>query len=230
MRVLIACEYSGVVRDAFRKKGHDAWSCDIIDGDGDTTYHIKNDVLKELNNNYDLMIAHPPCTYLCVSGNAWFYHPEDKHLPTTQRRPHPRFLNRRQQREDAFKFVKALWECDIPRICIENPIGVLSTQWMKYSQKIEPFDFGDPHKKPTCLWLKGLPKLQKTHNSYNWDTLTSTDNMKAEMVRMKNGQLTSKFHHDTFYLPKEERGHVRSKTFQGIADAMASQWGNIHIE
>lgn len=211
MKVLVACEFSGVVREAFRKKGHEAFSCDLLPND--SKYHIRGDVLDQLDNNWDLMIAHPPCTYLCSSGATWYYHPDDNNLPTSKRRPHPKYPNRRNDQKSAIKFVLSLYNSNIDKIAVENPIGVLSTLWKKPDQIIQPFHFGDPHRKSTCLWLKNLPKL------------IHTNIVEPQMIIMKNGKKMSKFHYDTFNLPAKIRGYERSKTFQGIADAMADQWG-----
>lgn len=212
MRVLIACEFSGVVREAFRKRGHDAWSCDIIPAEDNSPHHIQDDVLKHLDKNWNLMIAHPPCTYLCVTGNSWFYHPEDKHLPMSERRPHPRFPHRRTQRDEAFKFFMKFANSKIQKICIENPIGRVSSYWRKPDQIIQPYQFGHKEPKKTCLWLKNLPKLKHTKI------------VEPEYFKTKSGKNMGTW----FYLSKlkgEERAKMRSRTFQGIADAMAEQWG-----
>jgi site-specific DNA-cytosine methylase len=204
MRVLVACEVSGRVRDAFRKRGHDAYSCDILKND--SPYHIRGDVRKIINNGWDLMIAHPPCTHLSVSGAAWFYKKE-------------------KEQKEALSFVSELMNADIPKIAVENPISIISTKIRKPDQIIQPYNFGDPHQKTTCLWLKNLPMLHYTANYYDWDALSYKRNVKPQIVTLKNGERMSKFHSDTFNLPKSERGRVRSITFQGIADAMAEQWG-----
>lgn len=215
MRVLVACEFSGRVREAFRAKGHDAWSCDILPADDDSPYHYQCNVFDALDKGWDLMIAHPPCTYLTVTGNSWFYHPDDKHLPTDERRPHPRFPNRRQHREEAVIFFMELMRADIPKIAVENPVGIMSTRFRKPDQYIQPYEFGDPERKKTGLWLKGLP------------CLVPTDIVEPNIIQYKNGKGTdSKWHMDTMKLPPLERMKARSITFQGIADAMADQWGN----
>lgn len=143
MRVLIACEFSGVVREAFRKKGHDAWSCDLLPADDGSPYHIQGDVLKELGRGWDLMIAHPPCTYLAVSGARWF-------------------KTRLKEQAEALDFVSTLMSAPINKIAIENPIGVISTKIRKPDQIIQPWMFGHGETKATCLWLKGLPLLRPT--------------------------------------------------------------------
>lgn len=142
MKVLVACEYSGVVRDAFRRRGHDAWSCDIIlDDEPHSEYHLIGDVLGILDKGWDLMIAHPPCTHLAVSGARWF---KDKVY----------------EQLAALQFVRRLLEAPIPRIAVENPVGVISTAIRKPDQIVQPWMFGDEATKTTCLWLKGLPPSQ----------------------------------------------------------------------
>jgi site-specific DNA-cytosine methylase len=146
MKILIACEYSGVVREAFAKKGHDAWSCDLLDTDIPGK-HITGNVLDVLDQGWDMMIAHPPCTDLAVSGAAWFKE---------------KIADGRQ--DSALRFVRYLLQCDIPKIALENPVSVISTKIRKPDQIIHPWQFGHPEKKTTCLWLKGLPKLVPTNN------------------------------------------------------------------
>ena len=210
MKILIACEISGIIREAFRKVGHEAYSCDLLDSEIPSKYHIKDDVLKHLEESWDMMIAHPPCTHLCVSGAAWF-------------------KKKQKVQQEALEFVRKLMNAPIMRICIENPVSVISTQIKKPTQIIQPFDFGDPHQKTTCLWLKNLPQLDHTANLFDWQNLSYSPRVEPQMVIMKNGKKMSKFHYDTFFLPKDVRGKVRSRTFQGIADAMASQWGELII-
>jgi hypothetical protein len=146
MRVLVACEFSGVVRSAFREAGHNAWSCDLLPAD-DGQYHIQGDVREVLNDGWDLMIAHPPCTYLAVSGLHW-----------NKRRP-----ERAAHTEEALEFVRLLLSAPIPKIALENPIGCISTRIQKPDQIIQPWQFGHDASKATCLWLKGLPPLQPTY-------------------------------------------------------------------
>lgn len=200
MRVLVACEYSGTVRDAFLAKGHDAVSCDLLDTDVPGP-HYKGDVRDIINNGWDLMIAHPPCTFLTVAGARWFYHPDDKHLPTSQRRPHPKYPTRRQDQLDAIEFVKFLMSASIEKIALENPVGVLSTQYKKPSQIIQPWQFGHGVTKATCLWLKNLPLL------------TPTEIVSGRVAECHN------------LPPSKDRWKLRSKTYEGIAKAMAEQWG-----
>jgi hypothetical protein len=202
MKVLIACEFSGTVRTAFEKLGHDAWSCDLeptsIPGN-----HHQGSVLDILNDGWDLMIAHPPCTYLTVTGNKWFK-PEYA----------DRFPTRHQDREDGAKFFMELVNANIPRIAIENPIGVMSTRYKKPNQVVHPWQFGHEASKSTCLWLKNLPNLVPTN-------IVS----KGEFVTYKSGKRMTKWYADAASLSPKEREKVRNTTFQGIADAMANQWG-----
>lgn len=188
MKVLVACEFSGVVRDAFIKKGHDAWSCDILPSD--SLNHYTCDVLTILNEGWDMMIAHPPCTHLAVSGAAWFKYKE------------------KEQRE-ALEFVQKLMDAKIPKICIENPVSVISSKIRKPDQIIQPWMFGHMEQKKTCLWLKNLPKLIPTNNVYE------------QMMKLPRNQ-RERLH---FLPPSKDRAKIRSITFQGIADAMAEQWG-----
>ncbi len=215
MKVLIACEESQTITKTFRNKGIEAYSCDLVDCSGGyPEWHIKDDVRNVIRyEDWDMMIAHPPCTYLSVSGARWFYHPDDSHLPTEERRPHPKFPNRKQKQQEAIDFVKGLYNADIEKVCIENPVGVLSTQWQKPDQIIQPYEFGEPHAKKTCLWLKNLPKLKPT------------EIVEPEYVEHKNGKRTPKWYFDALSLSPDERAKVRSKTFQGIATAMVAQWG-----
>lgn len=144
MRVLVACEFSGVVRDAFRALGHDAWSCDLLPSESSPQWHIKGDVLDHLGDGWDMMIAHPPCTHLAVSGARWF-------------------KNKAREQADALEFVSKLLLAPIPRIALENPISILSSRIGKPDQIIQPWMFGHGETKATCLWLKDLPKLFATN-------------------------------------------------------------------
>jgi hypothetical protein len=203
MKVLIACEYSGAVRDEFLKLGHDAFSCDILPCESkyntNPDRHYEGDVMDLVHDGWDLMIAHPPCTHLAVSGARWF---------TEGRKPW-------SLQDEALEFVQVLMDAPIDKICIENPVSVISTKIRKPEQIIQPYHFGHTTMKTTCLWLKNLPLLKHTKV------------VEPEMVTMKNGKKMNKFHYDTFKLPKKQRSHVRSKTFEGIAVAMANQWGNL---
>ena len=191
MRVLVACEYSGVVRDAFTAKGHDAWSCDIIDSESEGQ-HIRGDALEVLHKGWDLMIAHPPCTHLSVSGARWFT--EGKK---------PIFL-----RENALDFVKKLMAAPIDRICIENPVSVISSHIREADQTINPYQFGHTEYKRTCLWLKNLPLLKETNN-----------------VLEETKELPDKIANRIWWLGSG-KGKERSKFYTGIASAMADQWGD----
>ena len=193
MKILIACEYSGIVRDAFSRNGHDAWSCDLLPTESELTKqenkHIQGNVLEILNDGWDMMIAHPPCTHLSVSGQRWFT--EGKKDYSLQR--------------EAIRFVEALWEANIEKIVIENPVSILSTRSKlgRATQTIQPYQFGEPVNKRTCLWLKNLHLLKPTK-------LIPKDERK---------------HLIWLTPPSKDRGKIRSKTFPGIANAMAEQWG-----
>lgn len=186
MKILVACEFSGIVREAFAKRGHDAWSCDLLPSEGDNEHHIQVDVVDELNwfqNYWDMMIAFPPCTYLASSGARWF-------------------KDRQGEQEWALAFVKYLMDAQIPKIAIENPIGVISTRIRKPDQIIQPWQFGHPETKATCLWLKNLSMLKPTN-----------------IVKGRYGRIWRE-------PPSKDRWKNRSRTYQGIAEAMAEQWGN----
>ncbi|MBD5070055.1 MAG: hypothetical protein HDT50_07830 [Lactobacillus sp.] len=232
--VLIACEESQTVCKAFRKLGYNAYSCDILPcSGGHPEWHLHCDVLGVirdkkgtlqngeefvLDGEWDLMIAHPPCTYLSVSGARWYYHPDDKDLPIDQRRPHPNFPTRAQDRKDAIEFFLALANADIPRIAIENPVGIMSKLFRKPNQIVQPYWFGDEATKTTCLWLKNLPGLTPTKIVG-----------KGERVVLSSGKSLPKWYSDSFNtkISTEMRRTLRSKTFQGFADAMAVQWSKL---
>lgn len=207
MKILVACEYSGTVRDAFIKAGHEAISCDLLPTDvpGPHYHGSVFDLIDDKNNNgWDMMIAHPPCTYLTVTGNKWMK-PEFAH----------RFPDRHKQREEALEFFKRLFECNVPRICLENPVGVVSTMYRKPTQYVQPWQFGDPHSKKTGLWLKNLPAL------------VPTKIVEPQFHVYKDGRKDPIWHMESMKLSPVERMKYRSKTFQGIADAMANQWGSL---
>ncbi len=195
MKVLVACEYSGIVRDAFTSKGHDAWSCDILPTESPGN-HFQGDILEHLNKGWDLMIAHPPCTHLAVSGARWF---------TEGRKPWSLQI-------EALDFVRKLLNAPINKIALENPVSVISTKIKKPTQIIQPYQFGHDVSKKTCLWLKNLPNL------------VPTKIVKPDIIE-KNGYKMSRHHWETFKLPSKIRGKVRSKFYEGIAKAMADQWG-----
>jgi len=204
MRVLIACEYSGVVRDAFRARGHDAWSCDILPCDADPQWHIQDDVLPLLGDGWDLMIAHPPCTHLAVSGAAWF---EKK-----------RADGRQQAGIDLFMAFAA---APVPRFCIENLVGIMSSLWRPPDQIIQPYYFGDEFQKTTCLWLQGLPPLVHIKQDDLFDKQTHVG--RGEMITFPSGKRMAAWY--ALLRSDSSRGKIRSKTFPGIAQAMADQWG-----
>lgn len=176
---------------------------------------LQNGQKKKIIGHWDLMVAHPPCTYLAVSGAQWFYHPDDKHLPVEQRRPHPKFPNRQEDREKGVEFFMALANAPIEHIAIENPVGIMSNRWRKPDQKIQPWMFGDEASKLTCLWLKNLPKLRET------DVVGH-----GERVVLSSGRTLPKWYSDALSKAKtaEERRTLRSKTFPGFAKAIAEQW------
>ena len=204
MKVLIGCEFSGTVRDAFTKLGHDATSCDLEPSEKPGK-HYQGDVLDIINDGWDLAIFHPPCTYLTVTGNKWFK-PEYK----------DRFPTREQDRLDAIKFFETLVNADIPRIAVENPIGVMSRIYRKPDQIIQPWMFGHECTKSTCLWLKNLPLITPTN-------IVS----KGEFVTYKSGKRMTKWYADAAKFDPKTRTKLRNVTFQGIADAFADQWGNL---
>lgn len=193
MRVLIACEYSGKVRSAFEKLGHFAVSCDLLPTEK-PGFHYQCDVFDIINEGWDLMVAHPPCTDLAVSGAAWFKE---------------KIADGRQQK--ALDFVQALMNAPIPMIAIENPISVISSKIRKPDQIIQPWMFGHKETKATCLWLKGLPKL------------VPTTDLKEETMALPRKE-RMRLH---YLPPSADRWKIRSETFQGIADAMANQWGKV---
>lgn len=208
MKILIACEESATVREAFKAKGHDAWSCDIeptrIAGQ-----HLQQDVLPLLKEPWDMVIAFPPCTYLTVTANKW-YKPEFK----------DRFPNRPQQRIDAIAFFLACYNANAPKVVVENPIGIMSTQLRKPDQIIQPFHYGHAERKSTCLWLKGVPKLVAT-------------NVVEPVYWYAAGKRYSPTHYSSTRSlnrldslpPGKDRSKLRSTTYPGIANAMADQWG-----
>lgn len=184
MKVLVACEFSGIVRDAFSRRGHDAISCDLESQTKIHGKHYRGDVRDIINNGFELMIAHSPCTHLCVSGARWF-------------------KGKESIQKQSIEFVKFLMNQDIKMICIENPIGIISTVIRKPDQIIQPWQFGHGETKATCLWLKNLPNLFPTN---------IVDGRENKIHRMSPGRNRSK---------------RRSRTYSGIADAMADQWGSL---
>ena len=195
MKILIACEFSQIITNEFRKLGHDAYSCDIIPTEGNSDFHIQGDVLDHLSEDWDLMIAHPPCTFLAVSGARWF-------------------ADRTTEQTQALDFVQKLMDAPIPKIAIENPISIISTHIKSPDQIIQPYQFGHGEQKATCLWLKNLPMLSHTSNTYNWGTC------KYENI------ITERKQKIAMMGPSKDRAKNRSRTYPGIAKAMALQWSN----
>ena len=185
MRVLVACEYSGRVRDAFRRHGHDAWSCDLLECEADPRWHLQQPVEEILDQGWDLMVAHPPCTYLAISG-MWATYSGKRDPALT---------------DQAMDFVRLLMAAPIPRWCLENPVSMISTAIRKPDQIIQPWEYGHGEVKTTCLWLHNLPKLRPT--SY-------ADGREQRILKLP---------------PSPDRWKERSRTYQGIADAMGDQWG-----
>jgi hypothetical protein len=209
MRVLVACEFSGVIRDAFTERGHDTRSCDILPTES-FGKHFQCDIRHVLGMEWDLMIAHPPCTFLCTSGARWL---NDPHYP-----------NRKQDQQEAVDFFMLLMNADIPKIAVENPIGAMSRFYRKPDQIIQPYYFGDAMQKTTCLWLKNLPPLfhlDKPNLFGEKVTHCSTNNVTTK----SNRQWSEWFYNTSCISDRKLRSHVRSKTFPGIAKAMAEQWG-----
>jgi hypothetical protein len=195
MKVLVACEYSGTVRDAFRARGHYALSCDLLPTDAPGP-HYQGDVRDILGDDWDLMIAHPPCTYLCSSGLHW----------------NKRVLGRAQMTEDALDFVRLLLDAPIPRIALENPIGCIGTRIRKADQTIQPWQFGHDASKATCLWLKNLPLL------------TPTAVVEPRIANGKKRWANQTDSGQNRLPPSDDRWKIRSETYAGIAAAMADQW------
>lgn len=181
LRVLVGCEFSGVVRRAFRDLGHDAWSCDLLPSEDDSPYHLQGDVLDVINDSWDLAIFHPPCTHLAVSGARWF------HL-------------KQQEQAEALAFVQALLDAPIPHIALENPVSIISSRIRRPDQTLQPYEFGHGEVKRTCLWLKNLPLLVPTN---------VVDGREARVHRMP---------------PGPDRWKERSRTYPGVAAAMATQY------
>lgn len=224
MRVLVACEFSGIVRDAFKAKGHDAWSCDLLPSDRPGN-HIQGDVLEILEDGWDLMIAHPPCTYLCSSGLHW-----NKRVPGREEKTH-----------EAMLFVFNLMgegsiSHNIPKIALENPVGRIGTAYRKADQIIQPYQFGHDASKSTCLWFKGLPPLRPTKFIEPVFGCSCGTRFELELGKYgcPNCHGEGKVRHiwgnqtptgQNALGPSKDRWAERSITYEGIADAMADQWG-----
>ena len=202
LRVLVACEFSGIVREAFRRLGHDAVSCDLLETEIPGPHHL-GDVRDVLGQGWDLIIAHPPCTYLCASGLHW-----------NKRRP-----ERAAQTTAALEFIRELWAAPCARLALENPIGCIPSRLgLPATQIVQPYDFGDDASKATCLWLRGLPKL------------TPTQRVPGRLVRLPNGKTVERWGNQldsgqSNLPPSADRWALRSRTFPGLAEAMAAQWG-----
>jgi site-specific DNA-cytosine methylase len=208
LRILVACEESQAVTKEFRKLGHEAYSCDILpESGGHPEWHLQQDVTKLLEQHWDLIIAFPPCTYLTVTGNRWF----------NVEKYGDKALKRIEDRKDAINFFMLFANANADHVAIENPVGIMSTEWRKPNQIINPFQFGDPFEKKTCLWLKGLPELTPTN-------VVEPGPRKV----FKSGKSHPAWYADALSLSADERSKVRSKTFPGIAEAMAKQWSE-HI-
>lgn len=211
MRALIACEFSGIVRDEFSRLDWDAWSCDLLPTESELTRkenkHIQSDVMNIINDDWNLVIAHPPCTYLANAG-----------LHYLRTRP-----GRIENLKEAYKFILEIWNCSAKYIAIENPVGWLNTNWMKPTQIIQPYYFGDPEIKTTCLWLKNLPALYHSDedNLFCKKTSISRPIPKGSVIR-KSGQKAGERYN--YYWREGKNAKERSKTFPGIARAMAQQW------
>lgn len=200
MKVLVACESSGVVREAFRALGHDAWSCDLLPADDGSAYHYTGDAVDAARmNDWDLMIAHPPCDYLCSSGLHW----------------NKRVQGRAEKTEDAIRFVLSLMGVPIRLIAVENPVGRIGTAIRPADQYIQPYEYGHDASKKTGLWLKGLPKL------------IGTKRIAGRMVNGKERWSNQTDSGQNRLPPSADRWKQRSKTYEGIAKAMADQWGKL---
>ena len=193
-KILVGCEYSQVITRALRRRGYNAYSCDLLPTEGKPEWHIQDDVLNHLDDGWDLAIFHPECTFMCNSGVSWL-HKDD---------------SRWDKLKLATEFFYKLWNCNIPKICIENPIPHKYANLPKYTQIIQPYEYGHPERKATCLWLKNLPKLEPTRN------------VKKKMESLPKSQ-SQRIHYTS---PGKNRGKIRSRTFTGIAHAMATQWGD----
>ncbi len=222
-RILIACEESQVVTTEFRKLGfYNTFSCDLLPTSGlHPEWHLQQDVTELLKQKWDMIVAFPPCTYLTVTGNRWF----------NIDRYGEKAVQRHKDREEAIKFFLMFANAECDYIAIENPVGIMSSEWRKPDQIINPYEFGDPYEKKTCLWLKGLPPL------------TPTNVVKPEPRKeFKSGKTMPGWYADAWKLPKDERAKLRSNTFSGIARALAVQftafieskyslneWNSLHI-
>jgi hypothetical protein len=205
MKILVACEESQTVTIELRKLGHEAYSCDLLEcSGGHPEWHLMQDVTALLKQKWDMIIAFPPCTFLTVTGNRWF--DIDKYGEKA--------IQRHKDRDDAINFFMMLANCECEKVAIENPVGVMSSIFRNPSQIINPYQFGDPFEKKICLWLKGLPLLKPTELV-----------VPPKRKEFESGRSMPAWYADAWNLPKKDRARVRSKTFPGIAKAMAEQWG-----
>ena len=210
MKILVACEESQAVTIELRRLGHEAYSCDIEPcSGGHPEWHLQQDVIPLLKEKWDMIIAFPPCTYLTVTGNRWF----------NVERYGEKAIQRQKDREEAIKFFMAFANADCDKIAIENPVGIMSSTWRKPNQIVNPYEFGDPFEKKTCLWLKGLPELKPTNIVE-----------KPPRKHFDSGKSMPAWYAEAWHLPKDERAKLRSKTFLGIARAMAEQWAGQNAE
>ena len=241
LNILVACEESQACCRAFRTMGHNAYSCDLFKCSGTIfgtdkvdphpEWHFDHDVTTVLNKtdltlqngeqaviegDWDIMIGHPPCTFLAVSGAKWMYHPDDKDKPIEERRPHPSFPTRKKDQEDGANFFLFLANANVKRIAIENPVGVMSSRWRKPDQTVQPYMFGDPYSKNTCLWIKNLRPLHPSKETEDH----------GERIFFGSGKSQPKWYSDglTKTRSKEARQKWRSKTFPNIARVIAEQW------
>jgi len=232
MRILVACEESQAVTKELRALGHEAYSSDILESSGGhPEWHLQKDTLEIINDGWDMIIAFPPCTYLTNTANAWLRHPDDAasknggvSKPLAECRPHPKHPKRRELREDASRFFLAIAQADCPKIAIENPIGYMNTnQWLLENftkpKAMHPYHFGDPTRKATMFWVKGLPELIETDNVKDQVNLITYTNKEGRVRTFSSS-----------FLKGVKRGRAgeasteRSKTFPGVAKAMAAQW------
>lgn len=208
MKILIGCEYSGRVREAFRAKGHDAWSCDLLPAEDNSEYHIQDDVLNHINDDsYDLFVGHPDCTYLCNSGVRWLYKGGNKQSGEFDKTRYTFMLH-------AKNFFMKLYNCNIEKVCLENPVPHGHAGLPEYSQTIQPWNFGEWESKRTCLWLKNLKPLRlkfKTKNECRLHLGIDQFSQPRTSVHLAS--------------PGPDRWKERSRTFQSIANAMAENWG-----
>ena len=210
LNVLIACEFSGAIRREFRKLGHNAISCDLVEATDNSPYHHCGDVRNIIPAyQWDLLISHPPCTYLTLAGNRWFKPEYAEKYPTRQ-----------QDRQDAIDFFMDLYNSHIPHIAVENPIGIMSSQFRKADQIIQPWQFGDEAQKSTCLWLKNLPQLEHT------DVVSKGEFVEWVDKRTGKTKRQAKWYLDALSKSPTERAKIRNTTFHGIAKAIAEQYSN----